>query len=75
MTNGGLIPWNAFLICEMSKTSWQKGKLRMDDNLENHSKGQLSFLEQFVNIIRFQCEINQDSINLAREYTWYLSWV
>ena len=26
MKNGGLIPWNAIAICEISKTSWQKGK-------------------------------------------------
>ena len=39
MKNGGLILWNAIAICEMSKTSWQKGKLLMKDDLENHSKG------------------------------------
>ena len=27
-------------ICEMSKTSWQIGKLFTKDDLENHSKGQ-----------------------------------
>ena len=40
MNNGGLILWNAVAICEMSKTSWQMGKLRTNDDLENHSKGQ-----------------------------------
>ena len=30
----------AIAICEMSETSWQTGKLRMKDDLENHSKGQ-----------------------------------
>ena len=40
MENGGLIPWNAIAICEMSKTSWHKGKHHMKDDLENHSKGQ-----------------------------------
>ena len=30
----------SIVICEMFKTSWQKGKLRMKDDLENHSKGQ-----------------------------------
>ena len=33
MKNGGLILWNAIDICEMSKTSWQKGKLLMKDDL------------------------------------------
>ena len=40
MKSGGRIPWNASAICEMSKTSWQMGKLRMKDGLENHSKVQ-----------------------------------
>ena len=26
MKNGVQIPWNAVVICEMSKTSWQMGK-------------------------------------------------
>ena len=38
--NGGLILWNAITICETSKTSWQKGKLLVKDDLENPSKGQ-----------------------------------
>ena len=36
---GGRIPWNATAICEMSKTSWQTGKLSMKDDLKNHFKG------------------------------------
>ena len=39
MKNGRLILWTAVAICEVSKTSWQKGKLSMKDDLENHSKG------------------------------------
>ena len=31
---------NAIAICEMSKTSWQMGNLRMKDDLENHLKAQ-----------------------------------
>ena len=27
MKNGGRIPWNGFAVCELSKTSWQTGKL------------------------------------------------
>ena len=40
MKGGGPTPWNAIAVCEMSKASWQTGKLRMKDDLENHSKGQ-----------------------------------
>ena len=54
--------------CEMSKTSWQMGKLTMKDSLENHSKGQYFLLELWLNITRFQHEINQDFINLARKF-------
>ena len=38
MISGGLILWNAVAICEMSQTSWQTGKLRMNEDLVNHSK-------------------------------------
>ena len=37
---GGQILWNAMAFCEMSKSSWQMGKLRMKEDLENHSKAQ-----------------------------------
>ena len=40
MKNGGLMLWNAIAICDMSKTSWQTGKLLMKDDSENHSKDQ-----------------------------------
>ena len=40
MKNGGLILWNATAIREMSKTSWQMGKLLMKVDSENHSKAQ-----------------------------------
>ena len=43
-------------------------KLLMKDDLENHSKGRWFLLEQWLNIIRFQREINQDFINLARKF-------
>ena len=35
MKDGGLLLWNAIAVREMSKTSWQTGKLRMKDDLEN----------------------------------------
>ena len=67
MKSGGLILWNAIAISEMSKTSWQTEKLLMKDGLENHSEDQKNFLEQWLNIIRFQHEINQDFIKLTRK--------
>ena len=39
MKGGGLVPWNAVATCETSKT-WEMGKQRMKDDLENHSKCQ-----------------------------------
>ena len=40
MKGGGLTPWNAIAVCETPETSWLVRKLRMKDDLENHSKGQ-----------------------------------
>ena len=40
MKNGALILRNAIAICEMSKTSWQMGRLLMKDGSEIHSKDQ-----------------------------------
>ena len=59
MKNGALILWNAVAICEMSRTSWQKGKLCMKDDLEKHSKGQFSLLDQWLNIIRLHRKIRR----------------
>ena len=39
MISGGLILWNPIAICEMSKTSWQTGKHRMNKDLEHLMKG------------------------------------
>ena len=39
MKSGGQIPWNVMVFCEMTKTSWQKGKRRTKDDLENHFYG------------------------------------
>ena len=39
MRNAGLILWNAFAICEMSKTSWQTGKLLMKEDFGESFKG------------------------------------
>ena len=43
MKDGGPILWNAIAVCEMSKTSWQKGKLFMKDDLQNHQRANNSF--------------------------------
>ena len=69
MKSGGLTLSNAIAICEMSKISWQTGKLRMKDDLENHSKGQKYLLEHWLNINRFQREINQDFIDWQESIT------
>ena len=38
MISGGQILWNAIATCEMFKTSWQPGKLRMNEDLGNSSR-------------------------------------
>ena len=67
MKNGGLIPWNATAICEISKTSSQMGQHLMKDDLENHSKGQQYLLEHRLNIIRFHRQIKQKIINFGKK--------
>ena len=44
MRSGGQIPWNAITLCKMPKTSWQTGKLFMNEALGNHLKDQLFHL-------------------------------
>ena len=39
MKNGGLILWNAIAFWEMSKTSWQMGKLSTKDDFREQVKG------------------------------------
>ena len=75
MEDGDPILWNAVAICEMSKTSWQMGKLRMKDELENHSKDQYFFLEQWLNIFDFSERSIQNSSIWQESVTWYLSWL
>ena len=41
MNNGGQILWNAIAICGMSKTSWQTGKRRTNDDLDQFNKEEL----------------------------------
>ena len=38
MISGGRILWNAVAICEMTKTSWQNGNLKMNEDLKNPSR-------------------------------------
>ena len=63
----GLILWNAIAIREMSKTSGQGGKPPYEGRFGDTFKGPKIALEQLSNIIRFQCEIYQHFINLARK--------
>ena len=37
MVSGGQILWNAITTCEMTKTSWQKVNLKMNEDLGNLS--------------------------------------
>ena len=50
MKSGGQIPWNGITICRMSKTSWQTGNLKMNEDLVNHSKDQLYYLTHWLDI-------------------------
>ena len=63
MISDGQVLWNAIAICEISKTSWQTGKLRMNEDLENHSKDQLfhfgALVEYFPNSERDKARIHQ----------------
>ena len=38
MTSGGRILWYAVAMCKMTKTSWQTGNLKMNEQLENPSR-------------------------------------
>ena len=68
MKNGGLILWSAIAVCEMSKTSWQMGKLPVKGDSENHLEAQRFLLEQWWNVIQFLHDTSQDSTNLARQF-------
>ena len=63
---GGQTLWYAIVFCEMSKISWQTGKHRPKDDLENHSEGQSFFLEQWLNIIRPHCQDNTSNDPFSR---------
>ena len=68
MRSGGQIQWNAIAICEMSKTSWQTGKLLMKEDLGNHSKDQLFHSEHQWNTFQTQRESKHEFINFVRMY-------
>ena len=48
MKGDGLILWNAIAVCEMSKTYWQRGKLRMKDDFGEPFKGQKNLFGAMV---------------------------
>ena len=68
MKIGGQILWNAIAICEMSKISWQTGKLCMNEDLGNHFKDQLFHLVHWLDTSRTPRETKQEFINLERKY-------
>ena len=61
MKGGDPIPWNAFAICETTKTLWQIGK---------HRRAKHTFRKQWLKSIRFQREINPEFINFSRNQCW-----
>ena len=67
MKNGGLIPRNAIVICEMSWTSWQMEKHLGNGDLENHLKARRFRLVPRLNIILLLRQTSQESTNLVRK--------
>ena len=61
MKNGWMILWEAVAVCETSKTSWHKGKLR-------------TFLEQWLDVLWFQCETNKTSSFWQECVIWNLGY-
>ena len=68
MISGGRILWNAIAICDMSRTSWQTGKLRMDEDLGNHSLDQSFHLVHWWNTSQIPKETKLEFINSVRKY-------
>ena len=73
------VVWNgkaceAIAICEMSKTSWQKGKLHTKDDLENHSKV-IPLGAMVENHPIFSAWSIKTSSIWQGSITWWLSWV
>ena len=65
MKNGGLILWNASVISEMSKTTWQMGKHFMKDDMEKDLKYRSFRSEQWLDICQSLQKTSQGSTNLA----------
>ena len=65
MKNGGLNLWNAVAFCEMSKTSWQMGKLLMKGDTGNHFEVPYFLWVQWLSVIRFLHKTSQGFTNLA----------
>ena len=66
MRSGGLILWNAIAICEMTRTSWQTGNLKMNEDLGNLVKDQLFHLVRWWNTSQFPRETKLEFINSER---------
>ena len=52
MKSGGQILWNAIAVCEMSKTSWQTGNLKMNQDVGTFKRPNIPFgalVEYFPN--------------------------
>ena len=68
MMSGDQILRNAIAICEMSKISWQTGKLRLNEDLGNHLMDQLFHLLHWWNISQIQRKTKREFINSERKY-------
>ena len=68
MENGGQIPWNAILICEMLQISCVMGKLHTKDVLENHLNDQSFRLVHWLSITLSLRKTIEESINMERKY-------
>ena len=68
MKNGGLIPWDATVICKVSKTSWQIGEHLMNGDLEKHSKALSYRCQQWLKITLSLRKTSQGSTNLVRKF-------
>ena len=83
MKSGGQIPGNAIAICEMSKTSWKTGNLKMNEDLGNHSKDHLYHLAHFgylPNSERDKARIHQfgekkDYQESLQDMLWSRGWI
>ena len=67
MESGGQSLWNAIAICETSKTSWQTGKLRVNEDLGNLSKDRLFHLVHWWKTSQIPKETQSENSSVRKE--------